>query len=94
MCNNTTKIAENWYDCVCGRAHAICKLPCIPSGGKGYEITFRSATAEFHITVENPDGVCRGVRSVTVDGREQPDLLIPLAGVTGKHEVRVVLGSS
>ncbi len=67
--------------------------PCIPSTWKGYEITFRSPTAEFQISVENPDGVCRGVRSVTVDGREQPDLLIPLAGVTGTHQVRVVLGS-
>jgi cyclic beta-1,2-glucan synthetase len=67
--------------------------PCIPGAWKGYEITFRSATAQFHITVENPDGVCRGVRRVEVDGQEQADLQIPLAGVTGTHQVRVVLGS-
>jgi cellobiose phosphorylase len=66
--------------------------PCIPSGWKGYEIMFRTATAEFHVTVENPDGVCRGVSRVEIDGREQPDRLIPLAGVTGAHPVRVVLG--
>ncbi len=66
--------------------------PCIPSTWKGYEITFRSPTAEFHISVENREGVCRGVRRVEVDGHEQADLLIPLAGVTGAHQVRVVLG--
>ena len=29
---------------------------------------------------------------VEIDGRVQDDLLIPLAGVTGTHQVRVVLG--
>ena len=57
--------------------------PCIPSGWKNYEVTYRTATAEFRIAVENPDGVCRGVRRVEVDGVEQPDLLIPLSGASG-----------
>jgi cyclic beta-1,2-glucan synthetase len=67
--------------------------PCIPSGWKGYEVTYRTATAEFRIHVENPDGVCRGVKSVEIDGAPQPDLRVPLAGVTGTHEVRVILGA-
>jgi hypothetical protein len=32
------------------------------------------------------------VRRVEVDGVEAPDLLIPLSGATGVHDVRVVLG--
>jgi cyclic beta-1,2-glucan synthetase len=67
--------------------------PCIPSGWKTYEVTYRTSTAEFRITVDNPDGVCRGVRCVEVDGVEAPDLLIPLSGASGVHEVRVVLGA-
>ena len=66
--------------------------PCIPSGWKNYEVTYRTSTAEFRIAVENPDGVCRGVRRVEVDGAEQSDGLVPIAGVAGTHEVRVVLG--
>jgi cyclic beta-1,2-glucan synthetase len=66
--------------------------PCIPRGWKGYEITYRTRGAEFQIKVENPDGVCRGVRRVEVDGVEQTDKLISLDGVTGAHSVRVVLG--
>jgi cyclic beta-1,2-glucan synthetase len=67
--------------------------PCIPHAWKGYEITYRSRGAEFHIKVENPDGVCRGVRRVEVDGVEKPDKLIPLDGVSGAHSVRVVMGT-
>jgi cyclic beta-1,2-glucan synthetase len=66
--------------------------PCIPRGWKGYQITYRTDTAELHINVENPEGVSRGVRRVEVDGVEQADLLIPLKGVSGVHSVRVILG--
>jgi cyclic beta-1,2-glucan synthetase len=66
--------------------------PCIPRAWKGYEITYRTRGAEFHIRVENPDGVCRGVRRVEVDGVAQDDLLVELVGVSGIHRVRVVLG--
>ena len=68
--------------------------PCIPSGWKTYQVTYRTSTAEFRIVVENPDGVCRGVRLVEVDGVESPDLLIPLSGASGVHEVRVLLGAT
>jgi cyclic beta-1,2-glucan synthetase len=67
--------------------------PCIPRGWREYQITYRTHSAEFHIRVENPDGVSRGVRRVEVDGVERPDSLIPLAGVTGAHQVRILLGS-
>jgi cyclic beta-1,2-glucan synthetase len=66
--------------------------PCIPRSWKEYEITYRTRTAEFRIKVENPDGISRGLRRVEVDGVETSDLLIPLADVTGMHEVRVILG--
>jgi cyclic beta-1,2-glucan synthetase len=66
--------------------------PCIPSGWKNYEVTYRTSAAEFRIAVENPEGVCRGVRRVDVDGVESPNLLIPLVGATGRHQVRVLLG--
>jgi cyclic beta-1,2-glucan synthetase len=66
--------------------------PCIPRGWKGYQITYRTDTAELHINVENPEGVSRGVRRVEVEGVEQADLLIPLKGVSGVHSVRVILG--
>jgi hypothetical protein len=52
----------------------------------------KTESAEFRITVDNPDRVTRGVRSIEVDGA-QIEGDIPLAGTTGAHVVRVVLGN-
>ena len=46
--------------------------------------------AEYHITVKNPDGVCKGIKSVTVDGQ-------PIEGnvvnhLPGTHTVEVIMG--
>ena len=48
--------------------------------------------AEFHIVVENPEGVNRGVRAIELDGAAVTGD-IALADATGVHQVRVVLGN-
>lgn len=73
-----------------GRALRI--EPCIPKRWSGYEVTYRDGATVYHICVENPDGVNRGVRQVTLDGKVLPDAEIPLAGDGQRHEVRVVMG--
>jgi cyclic beta-1,2-glucan synthetase len=67
--------------------------PCIPRRWRAYEMTFRSGAAEYRITVENPEGVCRGVRLVQLDGVDCAGL-IPLTNAAGVHRVRVVLGAA
>lgn len=64
--------------------------PCIPKEWDGFEATrvFRGAT--FHITVRNPQHVCRGVSQVTVDGREIQGPVIPVSA--GEHKVDVLMG--
>ncbi len=66
--------------------------PCIPSSWRSYRVArvFRGAT--YDIAVENPDGVCSGVRSLRVDGREVGGCLIPLAPPGARVSVEVVLG--
>jgi cyclic beta-1,2-glucan synthetase len=66
--------------------------PCIPTHWPGFEITYKYRSATYHIRVENPNGVERGVREVTVDGTARTDGVIPLADDGRSHEVRVVLG--
>jgi cyclic beta-1,2-glucan synthetase len=66
--------------------------PCIPLGWPGYSAVFRTDTARFEIAVENPEGVSRGVVRIEMDGAEIAGRDIRLAGVTGTHRVRVVLG--
>lgn len=63
--------------------------PCIPKSWKGYEMTANLRDGVYHIQVENPEGVERGVGQVFLDGKILPDNNIQLDG--GKHEVRVIL---
>jgi cyclic beta-1,2-glucan synthetase len=68
--------------------------PCIPRAWRRFEIAFRYHSSRYHVVVENPLGVSRGVRSVSVD--EAPavpgERSIPLVDDGGSHQVRVMLG--
>ena len=46
--------------------------------------------AEYIITVKNPDGVQKGVKSITFDGKVVEGNVIP--ATEGKHTVEVTLG--
>jgi len=66
--------------------------PCIPKSWKEFTIQRRFRGETYHITVENPDGVSKGVREIIVDGKTYPDNLIPVFGDGKVHEVRVIMG--
>ena len=61
--------------------------------GPSYRVTRRFRGIVYEIAVENPDGVCGGVRSLVVDGRELEGNVVPPQGVPGPVRVEVVLGS-
>jgi cyclic beta-1,2-glucan synthetase len=67
--------------------------PCIPPHWESYEMTLRHGTAVYHIQVNNPMGVCRGVTQVTLDGERRPDGVIPLRDDGAEHAVTVLLGT-
>ena len=64
--------------------------PCIPAGWKGFQVKRRFRDAEYDITVTNPDGVCKGVRSILVDGEAIEGNTV--AHRPGKHLVEVIMG--
>jgi cyclic beta-1,2-glucan synthetase len=69
--------------------------PCIPRNWPGFEIVFQYRSARYEIQVENPDAVCGGVVSVTLDARMLPNdknSRIPLVDDGKTHQVVVVLG--
>jgi cyclic beta-1,2-glucan synthetase len=73
------------------RGGALRVDPCIPRGWPGYEVRFSPAGAVYHIKVENPGGVSRGVARIEVDGLViEGD--IPIVRDGKEHHVRVVLG--
>lgn len=65
--------------------------PCIPSSLKEYEVTRQYRGAEYVITIRNPNGVCKGVKSVTVDGKAVEGNVLPVFD-GGVHKAEVVLG--
>ena len=68
--------------------------PCIPSSWPAFEIAWRFQTTRYTISVLNPEHLCRGVATATLDGVATDHDAIPLVDDGRDHEVRVVLGSS
>jgi cyclic beta-1,2-glucan synthetase len=66
--------------------------PTIPRSWPGFELELRHLATTYKIVVENPEGVARGVRRVTLDGDVMPPTGIPLRDDEREHEVRVLLG--
>ena len=66
--------------------------PCIPKDWSSYEVVYRNGKTIYRIRVENPDGVSRGVKQVTLDGKALPKGEIPLAEDKRQHEVYVHMG--
>jgi cellobiose phosphorylase len=66
--------------------------PCIPPDWNGYTVKRMFRGARYTITVENPEHVCKGVKSMTVDGYPVEGNVLPVFTDDGEHEVRVILG--
>jgi cyclic beta-1,2-glucan synthetase len=64
--------------------------PCIPKDWPAYSMTLRHGGGVWHVRVENPRGVNRGVERVTLDGQPVEGASVPLDGA-GEHEVVVTL---
>lgn len=65
--------------------------PCIPKSWKNLAITRTFRGAEYRIRVKNPSGVCRGVRSITVNGEIIAGDEIPLTQGPGPVDVEIML---
>jgi cellobiose phosphorylase len=66
--------------------------PCIPSRWDGFTAIRRFRNAIYQIEVQNPDHVCKGVRSVRVDGEDIEGHVVPAFGDGNTHRVDVVMG--
>ena len=64
--------------------------PCVPKDWKNFSMTRRFRGANYNITVSNPNGVSKGVKSITIDGKEVKTIPIMPAGTT--TNVDVVMG--
>ncbi len=67
--------------------------PCIPSHWPGFRATRRFRGKVIEIEVKNPNGVCRGVASLILNGKPLAGSLIPVAQLEEHNRVEVVLGT-
>ena len=61
--------------------------PSIPSSWDGFKATRLFRGAKYNITIKNPNHVCKGVKSLIVDGKAIDGCVVPF--VEGKKEVNV-----
>ncbi len=66
--------------------------PCVPGFLRRFTVTRRFRGAVYAITVENPDGVEKGVRSVTLDGQEIAGTVLPVQPSGSRVSVLVRMG--
>jgi cellobiose phosphorylase len=52
--------------------------PCIPADWPGFRVTRRFRGRSCHLRVHNPDGRCKGIRRLQVNGVEHTGAVIPL----------------
>jgi cellobiose phosphorylase len=65
--------------------------PCIPKAWKEFSVSRKFRGAVYEISVKNPNGVSKGVKSVKVNGKEIEGNVLPV--LPGKrHKVEVVMG--
>jgi cellobiose phosphorylase len=65
--------------------------PCIPHDWPGFTVTRHVRGATYVVEVQNPNRVCKGVKSITVDDQAVAGNIVPYLSA-GQHRVRVVLG--
>jgi cellobiose phosphorylase len=68
--------------------------PCIPSKWDGFKATRKYRGVIYHITINNPKHICKGVGKVTVNGGEATGNLIRANEGVDEVSVEVTLGSS
>ena len=66
--------------------------PCIPSSWDKYTVSRAFRGAQYDIEILNPDHVCKGVKSVEVDGNAIEGNVIPSFSDGKTHTVKVILG--
>lgn len=66
--------------------------PCIPKNWQSYRVCRRYRGATYHIHVQNPRGVEKGVAQISLDGTPLPTQLLPLLPQGSDCQVEVTLG--
>ena len=66
--------------------------PCIPKNWDGFSVQRKFRGVDYKIEVKNPSHVCKGVKTVKVNGKEIERNLVPLFNSGESVTVEVLMG--
>ena len=66
--------------------------PCVPKSWTNFSMSRRFRGNSLNISVKNPSGVQKGVKSVTVNGELMAGNKIPLNKIKAENTVEVIMG--
>ncbi len=66
--------------------------PCVPADFGGFKLTRKYRDVEYHIDVQNPNHVEKGITKLLVDGIEVPGTVIPYHNDKSSYDVTVIMG--
>lgn len=70
----------------------LCIDPCVPKGFGDFEVTRKFREGTYNIKVLNPDNVEKGVKSITVDGKDISGCVVPYEKGKTSYDVVVTMG--
>jgi N,N'-diacetylchitobiose phosphorylase len=65
--------------------------PCIPSDWKAFDVIRKWRGATYNIKVQNPDGIEKGVKSISLNGKDIKGV-IPIQKKGTVNEIVVMMG--
>ena len=65
--------------------------PCIPSGWSGFKMSRKFRGATYNIEVLNPNNICKGVKTIFVNGKEIDSNVIPILQPNKEHTIKVII---
>ena len=66
--------------------------PCIPKAWPGFKMTRTFRGKRVKIEVQNPSGVCKGIKSLTIDGVAVSGEVVPTEKIRHNSKIVAVLG--
>ena len=66
--------------------------PCIPSDWNGFTVTRKFRGCIYKITVKNPAHVCKGIKSLIIDGITVQEKIVPVFSDGKVHEIEAIMG--
>jgi cellobiose phosphorylase len=87
------RVATHWILGLRPEENGLLIDPSIPAHWSGFKLRRKFRGAVYEIEVENPEGINKGVQSVTVDGQAYSSNLLPVFTDGKTHLVKVVMGT-